>query len=155
MNDKRRWNEKSAPIAFTNWFNGKCLQNTSDKKQLIRLVRYLKAWKDFQQSEIKMPSGMILTVLAAKNYKPEETDDKALYKILEDIHFLLWWDFSIVKPVQPENNLVASYSTKRKEYFMNRLKEFRDDAYRAMNESSKEEAVKLWQKHFGLRFPNG
>lgn len=152
MNDKRNWNEKSAPSAFTGWFNGKCLKNTSDKKQLIRIVRYLKAWKDFQQGEIKMPNGMILTVLAAKNFEPKETDDEALYKILEEVHFLLWWDFSIIKPVQPENNLVATFSVRRKEYFMSKLKEFRDDAKKALQVESKQVATKLWQKHLGQRF---
>lgn len=153
MNDERKWYEKSAPIAFTNWFNLKCLKNPSDKKQLIRLVRYLKAWKDFQEGEIKMPSGMVLTVLAAKNYEPSERDDEALFKILEEIHFLLWWNFSIIKPVQPENNLVASYSTRRKEYFMSKLKEFLNDANKALQMESKQDAAKLWQKHLGQRFP--
>lgn len=152
MNDERKWNEKSDPLGFTNWFNIKCNANKSDKNQLVRLVKYLKAWKDFQTKDIKMPSGMILTILAAKNYFPNERDDIALYKILNEVHFLLWWSFSIIKPVEPKNDLVDNYSTRKKNYFMERLREFRDDAYTAINSSSDEDAIKIWQKHFGDRF---
>ena len=152
MNDDRQWNEKSDPSAFTKWFNEKCLKNEQDRKQLIRIVKYLKAWKDFQTKDIKMPSGMILTIIAAKNYFPRERDDIALYKILEEVHFRLWWGFSIIKPVEPENDLVKSFSSRQKDYFMSRLREFRDDAYLATRSDSQEESISLWKKHLGERF---
>ncbi len=154
MNDNRQWNEKSDPLAFTEWFNEKCLKNEKDKKQLIRIVKYLKAWKDFQTKDIKMPSGMILTVIAAKNFQPHERDDVALYNTLNEICSLLWWSFSVTKPVEPENNLVAEniFSSRRKVFFMERLRELRDDAYSATRCDSSDEAISLWQKHFGERF---
>jgi hypothetical protein len=152
MNDERQWNQKSDPLAFTEWFNQKCLENKTDWKQLIRIVKYLKAWKDFQTGTTKMPSGIILTILAAKNYVPKLRDDVVLYKLLYELHFLLWWDFSIMKPTQPKNDLVEKYSDARRLFFMARLKEFRDDAYTAIESESKEESVALWQKHFGDRF---
>lgn len=152
LNDDRKWNQKSDPSAFGDWFDSKCLKNTGDRKQLIRIVKYLKAWKDFQSSDIKMPSGIVLTILAAKNYVPKDRDDVVLYKLLEEVHFLLWWSFSIMKPTAPENDLVENYSDTRRQNFMNRLREFRDDAEKAISTEDNSEAAGIWRKHFGERF---
>lgn len=154
MNDERQWNEKSNPLAFTKWFSKRCLKNEQDRKQLIRIVKYLKAWKDFQMRDVKLPSGMIFTVIAAKNFIPYERDDMALYKTLDEIYFLLWWGFWIVKPVEPKNDLVDStlFSLRRREFFMSRLEALRDDAAKAVRSNSTEEAFHLWQKHLGDRF---
>lgn len=154
MNDERQWNEKSDPSAFTKWFDEKCLKNEKDRKQLIRLVKYLKAWKDFQTKETKMPSGMILTVIAAKNFQPHERDDIALYKTLDEIYFNLWWGFWVTKPIEPGNNLVAEhkFSAKRREFFLKRLEELRDDARLATKSNSFDESISIWKKHFGNRF---
>lgn len=152
FNDERQWDEHSDPTGFTDWFNEKCSKNKDDGKQLVRLVRYLKAWKDFQTGAVNMPSGMIMTVLAGKNYYPKVRDDITLYKMLDEIYFRLWWGFWIEKPTAPENNLVKGISDRKREYFMERLKEFKDDAYTAIHSDSKEEAMKLWRKHFGDRF---
>ena len=154
INDDRQWNEKSDPSAFTKWFDAKCLKNEKDRKQLIRIVKYLKAWKDFQTKDIKMPSGMILTIVAAKNFQPNERDDIALYKTIDEIHFNLWWGFWVTKPIAPGNNLVAEqkFSTKRKEFFMERLMKLRNDSRLAINSDSYDESSSLWRRHFGNRF---
>lgn len=154
LNDERQWNQKSNPIAFTEWFNKKSLKNENDNKQLIRIVKYLKAWKDFQTKDIKMPSGMIFTVIAAKNFQPHERDDIAFYETINEIYSNLWWGFWVTKPVEPGNDLVDSnvFSPRRKEYFMERLKQLRDDARLAIRSDSNEEAIYLWYKHFGERF---
>lgn len=152
LNDVRKWNQKSDPAAFAIWFDSKCQKNTSDRKQLIRIVKYLKAWKDFQSSEIKMPNGIVLTILAAKNYVPGDRDDMVLCKLLDEVYFLLWWDFSIIKPTSPKNDLVESYTESRKRNFMGRLRQFRDDAKKALSTEDKSEAARIWHKHFGDRF---
>lgn len=154
MNDERQWNQKSDPLAFTDWFNKKCLKNEKDRKQLIRIAKYLKAWKDFQVKDIKMPSGMIITIIAAKNFQPHDRDDIALCKTLDEIYFNLSWGFWVTKPVEPGNDLVASsiFSSRRKEFFMEKLKELRDDAQKSIKTDSSSEAISIWQKHFGNRF---
>ncbi|HWZ23537.1 MAG TPA: hypothetical protein VNW06_12830, partial [Cytophagaceae bacterium] len=154
MNDERQWNQKSHPLAFTDWFNKQCLKNEKDKKQLIRIVKYLKAWKDFQTKDIKMPSGMILTIIAAKNFQFDDRDDIALCKTLDLIYFNLWWGFWVIKPVEPGNDLVDSsiFPSRRKKFFMQKLEELRDDAQKALDSTSNSEAISIWQKHFGDRF---
>ncbi len=57
----------SDPMALTDWFVG---QVKSRGEQLRRIVRYLKAWADFKSNRGgKMPSGVILTVLAANHFR--------------------------------------------------------------------------------------
>ena len=67
------WKE-SDPVLFTEWF-----QNNSSK-QKKRLVRYIKAWKDFRQNKnthLKLPSGFALTILIINNYVKDDNDDTA------------------------------------------------------------------------------
>ncbi len=57
----------SDPLALTDWFVG---QVKSQGEQLRRIVRYLKAWADFKSNRGgEMPSGLILTVLAANHFR--------------------------------------------------------------------------------------
>ena len=57
---------RSDPLALTDWFKNS-VKNRGE--QLRDMVLYLKAWADFQSSRLgKMPSGLILTVLATNHF---------------------------------------------------------------------------------------
>lgn len=140
------------PKDFYKWFNGR------DKHpQLRHLVRYLKAWCEYVRSETdkKMPTGCILTILAEKHYVPNNRDDVAMQKILTSIYDELsaYDGFHCRRPTFPVGeDLFLSYSDKRKNDFLTELKSFKNDAEKAIESHNPHDACVRWQKHFGNRF---
>ena len=141
----------SDPREFYKWFNG-----IKENNQLRRLVRYLKAWADYEEytNGTKMPSGCIMTILAAKYYVRNERDDIAFKDLLVAIHVALNDKFECLRPTFPINeDLFAGIKwTLRKDSFMKALKDFKDDAVRAINSKNPHDACLKWQLHFGNRF---
>ncbi|MGB5978747.1 MAG: CBASS cGAMP synthase [Cyclobacteriaceae bacterium] len=136
------------PIAFEKWFNGK---KDSDG-QLLRLVRYLKAWCDYRSQA--MPKGVVMTTLAAKCFNRQiNRDDKALMHTLQTIHQSLSDKWSLKMPIPNGEDLLLDF-TSHKSNFMDALRRFIEDGERAINEAgSEEKAARLWQRHLGDRFP--
>lgn len=144
--------EDSDPKAVVEWFNRK-----KDKDgKLLRAVKYLKAWCDHKRN--KMPSGLAMTILAS-NAKDKivlnDRDDITLRDILKEIKKALDAEFKCSVPAVPYDDLFASYDKTRKENFLNALKEFLEDAEKAIKEENQLRASKLWRKHLGDRFPEG
>jgi len=121
--------------------------------QLRRIVRYLKGWGDNLRGE--MPPGIILTILAAKNYKANKRDDSALRDTLVSIKkYLDNNGFKCPRPTIPNGeDLFKNYSTARKDYFKKTLENFVTSANQAINNENQREACIKWQKHLGERFP--
>lgn len=118
--------------------------------QLRRLVRYLKAWGDLRREE--MPCGLIMTILVANNYYEHERDDIALKETLILIEAALTKSFKCERPTTPVGeDLLASY--KYKEAFMNYLRQFIENAKKALMENDPSKACKYWQASLGDRFP--
>lgn len=165
----------SDPIAFINWFEGKVNSGfkeaflyekkaflaeyhqwrdriRKDDAQLRRLVRYLKAWADFQRTlGHEMPCGIILTILVAENFVVSERDDVALQGTLIKILANLEEEFCCYRPTAPINeDLFEGYEDK--EIFMTRLRAFTSSARQAINETNPKRACGKWQIHFGNRF---
>lgn len=120
--------------------------------QLRRLVRYLKAWGDHLRGE--MPPGIVMTILAAENYKAHERDDMALRDTLQEIKAYLERNgFKCPRPTTPiDEDLFADYGEERKKYFKNELNKFIDSANQAISSRNQREACLKWQKHLGSRF---
>lgn len=142
---------ESDPKAFYKWFNEK----TKENQQLRRIVRYLKAWKDYREysnSQKKMPSGFILTILAVNNIVYSvDRDDIALKNTLKNIKASLDKKFECKRPTPPTGeNLLDGYTNK--DYFLNELDKFAISAEQAINGSNPKDACLKWQKHFGDRF---
>ena len=141
----------SDPKAFIEWFDKK----VNGKPQLRRLVRYLKAWKDyreFKRKEKKMPSGFILTILACNNYQPNKRDDISLKETLVMIEDRLSGKFICERPTAPTGeNLLADYT--QKDYFLECLRNLIYDSKAALREKNPKKACSKWQKHFGDRLP--
>jgi hypothetical protein len=145
----------SDPKAFIEWFNTKV---NNKGEQLKRLVKYFKAWADYQNqnSSIKMPSGMIFTVLASEHFLGSNyRDDEVLVGTARNILDELERNFSVITPVVPSDDLLDGWSDSRKENFINKLKNLCDDGSKALalDDDEKEEASLIWQKLFGARFP--
>jgi len=148
----KQWSESSDLEAFAKWFLTRCQTNLRDRDQLKRIVKYLKAWKENQPTYPKLPSGMILTVLAAKNFKPDTRDDVALIKTVEEFNYLLGWMFSIKKPTVPESNLAEFMTDPEIDNFMSRLEKFAKIGRAALESKGQKQSAKYWQQLFGSRF---
>ncbi len=130
--------------------------NEKDEKgQLIRIVRYLKAWSDFKGQ--KMPCGLAMTILAMNNIQTNDRDDIALKFTLIEIERTLKKEFKCLVPATPNDDLFDEYDNIRKNDFLSNLTDFISDAKNAVNdEKNKLKASNLWQKHLGYKyFPDG
>lgn len=148
---KQDWTD-SDPRDFLDWFNGR-----EEHPQLRRMIKYLKAWCEYIHSEKnkKMPTGCILTMLAAEHYQSNERDDVALKDLLVSMYDKLSKDdgFHCYRPTFPKDeDLFANYSDTRKKNFLDELKSFKEDAVKAINNTNPHEGCLKWQKHFGNRF---
>lgn len=121
--------------------------------QLLRLVRYLKAWANNKGDN--MPSGLALTILAMSNFTTNNRDDVALKFTLIEIEKALKIRFVCIVPATPNDNIFAEYSASRQDNFMNKLSAFIEDAKKAVDEKNYKKASELWRKHLGDRFPIG
>lgn len=143
---------ESDPREFIKWFNEKA----DEKGQLKRVVRYLKSWSDYRKGQL--PSGLILSILVARNIFFDEQDDIALYETLKNIKSDLDFEFVCQRPTSPiGEDLLEKYSKTNKEYFLTQIASFINSAEKALSDDTSEvEACKSWQRHFGKdRFPCG
>lgn len=141
---------KDDPAAMIEWFN----KHRDENGQLIRMVKYLKAWAS--KCDGKMPSGIALSIWAAKNFTPEiDRDDKCLLSMVKAILNSFFWDVSCKSPVEPYDDVISKLSDEQKTNFKNKLKSLRDDAEKALAEPNQLKASKLWRKHLGDRFKLG
>jgi len=144
----------SDPKSFMDWFEEKAKK----EPQLRKLVRYGKGWcdnREFENTSKPMPSGLIITILFAENavYR-KDRDDVALKETLQAIQRKLNISFECKRPTTLKGeNLLANYG--HKNYFMDCLAKFIDDATKALQEKNFKKATELWRKHLSDRFPLG
>lgn len=141
---------ESDPREFMIWFSDQC----DERGQLRRIVRYLKVWSDFRKGEL--PSGMIMSILAAENYISNPRDDIALYLTLAKIMETLRRRFTCTRPTTPiGEDLLNTFSQTKREYFLSSLRSLVEAASFATSDSaSHKDACKQWQSCFGAdRFP--
>ncbi len=141
----------SDPKKFWEWYQ----KEKNGKTQIVRLIRYQKAWSDYKQGSLRMPKGVALTVLSVKHRVLDDRDDKAMYYTLKAIRDRLTWPFACIMPVTPNDDLLANFTNKQQEDFLAELDAFIDDAKKAIDEPNQLKASKLWRKHLGDRFPLG
>jgi len=147
---------ESDPKEFVDWFNSK---KTS---QLERIVRYFKAWKNYREnnnSNLKLPSGFELSILAINNYEEEDNDDKAFRETVRKIDTELNKPngFKCNRPTTPEGeDVFEDYSLTRKTNFLNTLASLLKDMDKADNEKNFKKASEILRNNqFGDRFPLG
>ncbi len=140
----------SDPKEFTDWF----LDNISEHgEQLRRIVRYLKAWKDYKNVDIE---SIEITILACENFEGfENRDDKAIYATVSQIIDTLEKGFICEKPSLPYNDLFEDVSDSKKNNIISRLKTLRQKLNNAIIESDEEKAAEIMREVFGSRFPKG
>ena len=142
------WSE-SDPKEFGEWFKAE----KDEKGQLVRIVRYLKAWGDTRS--FKMPNGITMTVLAAHNINYDDRDDIATRDTLKKIHTTLKNKWTCKMPITPEDDLLSNFKGD-KDRFLDALDKFITDAVKAIDCNNQLEASKYWRKHLGDKyFPEG
>ena len=122
-------------------------------EQMVRIIKYLKAWCDHKRAE--MPCGLAMTVLSLRYFQENDRDDIALKYLLIEIEKHLKKDFKCIMPTTPKDNLFADYSEVKTKNFMDNLSSFIEDAKKAIEEPNHLKASKLWRNHLGERFPLG
>lgn len=141
----------SDPTAITEWF-GEHVKIYGE--QLRRVVRYLKAWADFQSNgRGKMPSGLILTVLAVQNFCASERDDASLTDTTTAISVAVSPMFSVKNPVDNTEVLTSRLTDGQKTRFQNAITDLATAGSDAVNCTSRGQASEIWQKQLGERFP--
>ena len=144
------WHRSDAKV-LTNWFKKKVRGNG---EQLRRIVRYLKAWADFQSGRRgKMPSGLILTVLAAQNFYADERDDLSFTETVNSISNTVNPVFCVYNPIDSGEELTARLTDEQKIRSQEAISELSSDAINAIDTDNREKASKLWRRQFGDRFP--
>lgn len=142
------WSE-SDPKEFKDWFTNL----KDDKGQLVRTVRYLKAWCDSRSK--KMPNGLTMTVLSCNNIVFNDRDDISFRDTLLSIKTYLNKNWSCEMPTTPNDDLLENFKGSPV-YFFESLDSLIDDANKAIDEEKNQyKASKLWQKHLGKYFPDG
>ena len=142
---------RSDPLALTDWFKGS-VKNRGG--QLRNIVRYLKAWADFQSGRLGvMPSGLILTVLASNHFCADERDDIAFENTIDAISKAIRSAFYVYNPVDAGEELSARLTEAQKTRFQEAISDAADAAAEAINNDDPHEAAKIWRKQFGDRFP--
>jgi len=133
--------------AFNNWFYERLERN----EQMRSCIKYLKAWKDFNSSDLK---GIHLTVLVGLKYvSVMDRDDKSLVETVGKIISYLEQKKAIWNPVDQNENMIADWSGEKIENVITAFKEFSDEAGEALDEQDKNKASKKWRVLFGDRFP--
>jgi len=146
--------EKSNPKAFIEWFKSK----TVKKPQLIRIIRYLKAWSEYNKHKMgkKFPSGLALTLWAIEHYQYSSRDDIALFNTCSNIlkylndNFKFQW--SAKMPVEPYDNVLNRLSSSQQSGFYDELKHMVSLMAEALSSDNQNAAKRCWMKVFGSRF---
>ncbi|MDT8448052.1 MAG: CBASS cGAMP synthase [bacterium] len=150
---KLGWVE-SDPRAFIEWFREK----TGNNSQLIRLIRYLKVWREVRSKKYELPSGFCLTILTVNHYRPAARDDQslvatlqAIQNVIDDRH-LKWGQFTCTRPTPKREDLFEDFSDEQKEFFLGELELLLEDGKIALEDEDEYEACKIWAKYLGPRF---
>ena len=149
---------KSDPKEFYEWFN----DNKKSKSRLEAIVRCLKAWKNYretQNSSLKLPSGFELTILATNNYQDADNLDEAFRETVKNIDAELNREggFKCYRPTTPcDEDVFENYSSTRKSDFLRVLRNLKEDCLKASEEENFKKASEILRNsQFGTRFPLG
>lgn len=142
--------ERSDARGVVNWFN----DAKRDNQQLVRIVKYLKAWAD--KVRASMPPSLAWTILAVNNLKKKsDRDDIAIRDTMKAILSSLKQKFECKVPAEPYDDMFSNYSEEKKKDIKDAMQKFIEDATAAINEPNEKKSSHIWQKLLGSRFPEG
>ena len=132
--------------AFNNWFYERLERN----EQMRSCIKYLKAWKDAVNCDLK---GIHFTVLVGLNYKPiQSRDDTSLVKTVSKIIDYLKKEKAIWNPVDKSENFIEDWSVGKIAAVIDDLEKLHWESVNAIEAEDKKEAAEIWRRIFGRRF---
>jgi len=156
---KEKW-LKSHPIGY-----GKKLSelNSKNGQKVIPSIRLLKHWRDFHMIYKRPKSYWLECMIFHKLNKGKvQTEGKSLAEVFGELTDLIYEEYKEylsdyekvpwIKDPMLGNNVATNWERSHFEAFMNRMDETRKWAQKALEAEEKEEAVKYWQKIFGIDF---
>lgn len=140
----------SDPKAFTDCFIDKVKMNS---EQLRRLVKYLKAWKDYNHVPLK---GIEITILVVDSFSDYDgRDEISLRNTVQGISTVLHTSFSCTKPVEPYEDLFESKTDNQKKEIKESLKRLIYSLDSAIQSDDGYDGSVILREEFGSRFPLG
>lgn len=140
----------SDPKAFTDWFIDEVKMNS---EQLRRLVKYLKAWKDYNHIPLK---GIEITILVVGSFSDYDgRDEISLKNTVQGISDALHTSFSCTKPVDPYEDLFENKTENQQRDIKNSLQRLIKSLDSAVKADDEYEGSVVLRKEFGSRFPLG
>ncbi|WP_462251199.1 cyclic GMP-AMP synthase DncV-like nucleotidyltransferase [Ekhidna sp.] len=145
-------------ICDSKFFKDWVIESTYENEQILRIIRYFKAWSDhyrFKKS-IKMPSGLVFTIWVIEHYKEDRRDDVAFILTASEILQYLGWNLTMTwtceMPVEPYDNVLEKLNGDQQTNFRNGLKELVELGSTALSQDDKSKSIKIWMKLLGKRF---
>lgn len=147
--DREQGWRKSDPMAMKNWFNRE-VQEKGD--QLVRVVRYLKAFRDKQWEE-KGPSSILLMAVACPLFDyVDKRDDYSLLNVVKGIPAAL--QKGVMSPIDSEASLTAHMTKDALADAVEQFEIFAEHLEGAINATDAQTAYVWVHRMLGDRFPN-
>ncbi|WP_447764721.1 CBASS cGAMP synthase [Pseudomonas reinekei] len=147
--DREQGWRKSDPMAMKNWFKRECREKGD---QLIRVVRYLKAFRD-KQWEDKGPSSILLMAAACPLFEYfDKRDDHALLNVVKGIPDAL--RKGVMSPIDPEASLTAHMPKEAIADAVELFQVFANHLEGAIDATDAQTAYHWLHNMLGDRFPN-
>jgi len=144
-----QWEENS-PRLFTEWILDKVKLYG---EQIRNVIKYIKKWA-YYNGWIDTISGFFITILVGDHFTPSaDRDDLALSSTLTNITTYLKNNREILRPVEPQKNMTASFSEAEMDTMITHFEKFRDKAQKAVTVITKKESQETWRTLFGDDFP--
>jgi len=141
----------SDPSRLTKWFGSHV---DLHGERLRRIVRYLKAWADFQSMRRgRLPGGLTLTVLAARHFQNQDGDDLALANTFKAISKAVSPVFYVPNPVNINEDLTARLTPAQISRFKDAVNAAAVETIKATTTGDSLRSSIIWQKILGDRFP--
>lgn len=140
---------ESDPRPVKDWFEA---QVQARGEQLRRVIRYLKAFRDWKWSSGGPSSILLMAACVPLFERRHGRDDLALLEVLEGLPAAL--RAGVVNPVNEDESLTKRLGKDKVEEAAHELQRF-EGVLRASLHASSESQVCIWmQQEFGQRFPN-
>ncbi|MCK5609050.1 hypothetical protein KAR91_44660 [Candidatus Pacearchaeota archaeon] len=141
----------SDPKTLVQWFK-KAVGQHGD--QLRRMVRYFKAWADYNSKDGLLPSGLIFTVLIVEKFLSNEREDICFGKLATNLFERILYSPYILNPTDSGEDLYERYDDAQKKRFIDTLKRLKNSAADALAAESNKDSCKKWRGEFGKRWTN-
>ncbi len=152
--------EETDGTGYRDWFNEQNRITGGNLKRVVRLLKYLRDHKNNYTAK-----SILLTTLAGNTIKSTDEGTEAVGTVADTLVTVLTrmddylqqhpYTPEIRNPVLPAETFNRHWDQTKYANFRNRVNSHAQTARKAREESSSEDAVKIWQELFGENFGKG